>query len=107
MFFDPTKQTIEELYNAPTCRYEIPKYQRPYSWKKENIDEFWDTIIDTTPAFLGTVIYNIENTGFKEIIDGQQRYLTIGIFAAAVRDFLFEEFTAVFPHIYIAKTSRH
>lgn len=91
--FDPQRRTIEELFFEPRFTYEIPKYQRPYSWKKEQLEEFWKLIINDESTFIGTVIYNIKDytkKGKKEIIDGQQRYLTITILAAALRDTLLE-----------------
>jgi uncharacterized protein with ParB-like and HNH nuclease domain len=94
MKFDPSKETIEELYSEPkSFQYLIPKYQRPYSWRKENIDEFWNTILTNESTFVGTVIFNVfeyDKNRIKEIIDGQQRYLTIAIFASALRNFLME-----------------
>ena len=94
MKFEPSKETIEELYSEPkSFQYLIPKYQRPYSWRKENIDEFWNTILTNEPTFVGTVIFNVfeyDKNRIKEIIDGQQRYLTISIFASALRNFLME-----------------
>ena len=91
--FDPQKKTIEDLFFEPRFRYKIPKYQRPYSWKKEQLEEFWKLIINNKSTFIGTVIYNVkplEKNGIKEIIDGQQRYLTISILSAALRDSLLE-----------------
>ena len=94
MKFEPNKRTIGELYYEPRTNYEIPKYQRPYSWKKEQFEEFWKLILDGESTFIGTVIYNVadtDSTSVKEIIDGQQRYLTITIFASALRDAILEE----------------
>ncbi len=94
MKFEPNKRTIGELYYEPRTNYEIPKYQRPYSWKKEQFEEFWKLILDGESTFIGTVIYNVadtDSTSVKEIIDGQQRYLTITILAAALRDAILEE----------------
>ncbi|WP_405349960.1 DUF262 domain-containing protein [Nonlabens sp. Asnod3-H03] len=91
--FIPTKKTIGELYYKPNFIYTIPKYQRPYSWRKENLEELWKVIERGESIFLGTVIYNIdefETKQEKEIIDGQQRYVTITILAAALRNFLLE-----------------
>jgi uncharacterized protein with ParB-like and HNH nuclease domain len=85
MKFDPSKETLEDLYSEPkSFQYLIPKYQRPYSWKKENIDELWEVILKNETTFVGTVIYNVvdfDNYRIKEIIDGQQIYLKITIFA--------------------------
>ena len=91
--FEPNRKSIEDLYYAPRNNYKIPKYQRPYSWKKEQFEEFWKLINEGETSFIGTVIYNVaslDNDNIKEIIDGQQRYLTITILASALRNALFE-----------------
>lgn len=70
--------------------FKIPRFQRPYSWDKENIEDFWqDTIVDGgTDYFIGSmVLYDIGNETFG-IVDGQQRLTTITILLAAVRDAL-------------------
>lgn len=91
--FEPSKKSISDLYFEPKVKYEIPKYQRPYSWKKEQHEEFWKLIMDGDSSYIGTVIYNVvdeEKKGTKEIIDGQQRYLTLTILASSLRNVLLE-----------------
>jgi uncharacterized protein with ParB-like and HNH nuclease domain len=71
-------------------KYEVPRYQRPYAWDIDQIVEFWEDIVgnDKSP-FIGSVIMNFENqeeTGKIDIIDGQQRILTITILASVLRD---------------------
>jgi hypothetical protein len=41
-----------------TGYYRIPRFQRPYSWTAENLEEFWtDTIVDSeADYFIGAVI---------------------------------------------------
>jgi len=71
-------------------KFRIPRYQRPYAWGEDQISEFWnDLVTNHEPYFIGSLIFNYEyldSTGFIEIIDGQQRLLTITIFSAVVRD---------------------
>jgi len=91
--FEPTKQTLNSLFGYPTSKYIIPKYQREYSWKKQQLEEFWKLILSDEEIFIGTVIFYIEDSNKnKEIIDGQQRYLTTIIAASALRDVFFEKF---------------
>lgn len=69
----------------------IPPYQRPYSWKEEQINDFWNDInTDEQAFFLGSIILNKEDEkhGYIEVIDGQQRLLTTTMFIAATRNIL-------------------
>jgi uncharacterized protein with ParB-like and HNH nuclease domain len=70
--------------------YKIPRYQRPYTWDDDQVSEFWnDLMSDEGSSFLGSLIFNNENfeeTRSIDIIDGQQRLLTITIFVAVLRD---------------------
>jgi len=95
--FDPSKQSLSDLFDRPNeTKYIIPKYQREYSWKKQQLEEYWKLIDDIDEIFIGTMIFYVEinkkNIKSKEIIDGQQRYLTTIIAAAALRDLFLEEF---------------
>jgi len=67
--------------------YRIPRFQRPYSWEREHIEEFWnDTIVDQeADYFIGSIVL------FKEkdvlgIVDGQQRLTTLTMMLAALRN---------------------
>lgn len=70
--------------------YKIPRYQRPYTWDNDQVSEFWnDLVSEDGSSFIGSLIFNHEDfkkTGLIDIIDGQQRLLTITIFAAVLRD---------------------
>jgi uncharacterized protein with ParB-like and HNH nuclease domain len=87
-YFDVVKKEIGEVYIEPQYLYEIPRFQRNYAWEESNVQEFWETIFSQEPVFLGTIIFNNrrKDQGVLEIIDGQQRYLTIQILAAVIRD---------------------
>ncbi|RAM58094.1 hypothetical protein DS65_00450, partial [Mesotoga sp. SC_4PWL113PWK15] len=65
-------------------RYEIPKYQREYVWGKREWDNLYDDIYENQDHFLGSMICidkGVDALDVKplEIIDGQQRLLTISI----------------------------
>ena len=86
--------------------YFVPKYQRPYSWTKKLIITLWEDIIHTINeddypnVYFGTVVMNYSNTapqrqnerdfGNIEIVDGQQRIVTLVIFLSVIRDMCFE-----------------
>lgn len=78
-------------------RYEVPDFQRNYSWKGEHVEEFLDDLIehlkkdDGKYYFFGTVYLEpITADGNYKIVDGQQRFATTFIFLAAVRDLFIE-----------------
>lgn len=78
-----------------TWYYCIPRFQRPYSWEKEHIDEFWnDTILwsETDYFIWSIVVYKQENDLFG-IVDWQQRLTTITMLLCALRDrYMYEWF---------------
>lgn len=71
-----------------TGYYRIPRFQRPYSWTEENLEEFWtDTIVDSdADYFIGAVIVFETGSNRFDVVDGQQRLTTLTIMLAALRD---------------------
>ena len=71
-----------------TARFEVPIYQREYSWTTDEVKEFWDDLrqakADST-YFLGLVILTESGDRFQ-VVDGQQRILTLTLLAVALRD---------------------
>lgn len=72
-------------------RYSIPRFQRPYAWGEEEITEFWEDLLrlQGSEFFLGAMVVNSEHLkthGAYDIIDGQQRLVTLLIFVTALRD---------------------
>jgi len=92
--FEAKDKTLRDiLFGTLTSIYRIPRYQRPYAWEEEQIEEFWnDMLAENQTYFLGSFIFNTqyENEGYIEVIDGQQRLLTTTIFIAVLRDILVE-----------------
>lgn len=72
-----------------TSLFQIPDFQRTYSWTTEKeVSEFWTDLssgIDSPPYFLGLLIATEEQTGVKTVVDGQQRLTTLTLLANAVR----------------------
>lgn len=87
--FDAKDKILKEVLFT-TRKFRVPRFQRPYAWDLEHVTEFWEDLISSDePYFLGSLIFNTENeddTGFVDIIDGQQRLLTATIFIAVLRD---------------------
>jgi len=70
-------------------RYEVPKFQRDYSWEEEQWDDLWfdiDALIknEEYEHYMGyLVLQSSDNKNFI-IIDGQQRITTLSILVLAV-----------------------
>jgi uncharacterized protein with ParB-like and HNH nuclease domain len=91
--FKPEAKNLKSLFGNVDSFYEIPDYQRPYSWEKEQIEELWDDIIDACSKnedtyFLGSMILIKKENKFL-VIDGQQRLTTLTILFCVLRDLLY------------------
>jgi len=67
--------------------YKIPRFQRPYSWDRVNLEEFWNDVIVESEGdyFIGNfVVY--DDRDVRGIVDGQQRLTTITLLLCALRD---------------------
>ena len=69
--------------------YEIPKYQREYSWNKENWEALFSDIQENPKKyFIGSIIFvsklNMPDESIFEVIDGQQRLTTLSILYASI-----------------------
>jgi len=73
--------------------YNIPRFQRPYSWDRENIFEFWnDAIADSDgDYFIGSMVVFKSNGDFYGVVDGQQRLTTIMMILCTLRNALDKE----------------
>ena len=56
MKIESTDQHIRTL--LASGYYHIPRFQRPYSWTRENIQDFWDDVVKDAPAnyFIGSMV---------------------------------------------------
>lgn len=69
-------------------RFEVPIYQREYSWTSDEVKEFWDDLRQARQEesyFLGLVILT-DKGGRYQVVDGQQRILTLTLLVIALRD---------------------
>lgn len=73
----------------------IPRFQRPYSWDRENIEEFWYDITESSSDyFIGSIVvykFSKQKPQVLGIVDGQQRFTTITILLCVIRNLLFQE----------------
>ena len=85
---------LKDLFNGDRI-FSVPKYQRAYAWRDENLEYFLDDLINQRGEkdyFLGTLLFHQKgNRGEYEIIDivdGQQRLTTIIIFMKVIIELL-------------------
>ena len=92
MSFTAKDSVFSELWGSTERKYVIPRYQREYSWGIDQLTTFWDDVHTEDEFFFGSVVLKeAETRGARiEIIDGQQRMLTMTILYAAIRDVIRE-----------------
>jgi uncharacterized protein with ParB-like and HNH nuclease domain len=74
--------------------YKIPRFQRPYSWERENVEDFWTDVFVNSGSdyFIGSmVVFQPEHSDTASVVDGQQRLTTITMILAAIRNAFQEE----------------
>jgi uncharacterized protein with ParB-like and HNH nuclease domain len=100
-YADPMKAsetTLRSLLEG-TKQFQIPLFQRPYSWEKENWEALWTDLISLYTGevegcyFLGPIVTQaVAGTadGISPfiVIDGQQRLTTLTIILAVLRNLL-------------------
>ncbi|WP_372571709.1 DUF262 domain-containing protein [Ruegeria jejuensis] len=88
---EAAERTISKILTEQ-IRYEIPPYQRPYSWEKGNVEQLLEDVWDAFEAddeeyFIGSLI-TIERSKDElyDVVDGQQRLTTLNLIFARLRD---------------------
>jgi hypothetical protein len=73
----PVDQTVKTLLES--FFYRIPRFQRHYSWDRENVADFWNDAItsDDPDYFIGSFVVYRETAAADTllVVDGQQRSL--------------------------------
>lgn len=80
-------RSVNEIF-SPSKKYVVPRFQREYSWTQEEIDEFWEDIVQQISLkagkpkhdeyFIGCIVLVGEDTKPEYlIVDGQQRLTTL------------------------------
>ncbi len=92
--FEAYTLRLREVFGNQDSLYKVPKYQRPYRWSDEQVEELWSDLFEAFEEgeksyFLGSIVV-AQNRDYKEVIDGQQRLTTLMIFFSVVKD-LFNE----------------
>lgn len=87
--FKAEDRPVKDVLFANDAKFRIPIYQRGYSWKEDQMEELWSDLLNEESAFIGSMIFNFEHqstSGEVDVIDGQQRLLSITIISAVIRD---------------------
>lgn len=95
---DTGKRYIKDVF-APESFYNIPEYQRPYVWGNDQVNALLDDLTaaiehdDNKEYFLGCMIWNtkkVQSNGmeytYQDILDGQQRFITLFLLHGVIRD---------------------
>lgn len=45
--FKPENLSIEEVFINTDSYYQMPEYQRPYSWDKERVEQLWFDLVES------------------------------------------------------------
>ncbi len=71
-----------------TDNLKIPEYQRPYKWTIKNVNQLIDDILhfsDKKAYRLGTIVLHKDEDKNNNIVDGQQRTITLLLLAMALK----------------------
>jgi len=85
------ESTVGHILTDQIC-YEIPPYQRPYSWKAENVQQLLEDVWEAyenkdEEYFIGSLITIETERGKRyDVVDGQQRLTTLNLILARLRD---------------------
>ena len=87
--FKTENNTFRKLFGNGLT-YNIPRFQRDYSWTDVEWDELWLDILEATktggePAhYMGYLVLQTQNDKTFDVIDGQQRLTTLSIIVLAI-----------------------
>jgi uncharacterized protein with ParB-like and HNH nuclease domain/alkylated DNA nucleotide flippase Atl1 len=98
------KETVvADLMQGRAQQFQVPLYQRTYSWQDKHLKQLWSDILEQAEAladgspgsahFLGSVVLApspLNEATFPRwlVVDGQQRLTTLSLAMAAIRDHL-------------------
>lgn len=89
--FSARGDELGTVFFSSKRQFQIPPYQRPYSWGKEQVQDLWNDLLDSKDSyFIGNIILNNfgdSKSNKVEIIDGQQRQKQLAEFLLFISDF--------------------
>ena len=82
VYLEPDNQLFSGVMSNRK-RYIIPRFQRDYSWESEHWVELWEDIEqmreNKTQHFMGYLVFQTQDGKTFQVIDGQQRLITLSI----------------------------
>lgn len=76
-------RTLNSILFNDKVKLSLPKYQRAYEWKKEHViallDDTYEAFVSKKAYILGTIILHQTEDKIYDIVDGQQRLVTLSI----------------------------
>ena len=86
IYLEPENKTFSDIMGNSKS-YEVPAFQRDYSWEQEQTDELWDDYENMsqgeTQHFMGYLVLQTDDGEAFTVIDGQQRLTTITLMIIA------------------------
>jgi uncharacterized protein with ParB-like and HNH nuclease domain len=80
------ESTINKLFDSKNRKFEIPSYQRAYSWDDKQINQFIEDLKNAeNQYYLGHFLFEIKEENILYVIDGQQRLTTSIIFFSVLK----------------------
>jgi hypothetical protein len=82
---------VRGLFGRRGAKFKVPEYQRGFEWDEKNFEDLWADLQRIggriNKHYLGNIILlGEEGDDVFEIVDGQQRMVTISILMMAIRD---------------------
>ena len=87
---------LGDMFDGRT-KYNVPAYKGSYSWKRERAEDLWDDLMGGYLAdpgsrgeeyLLGSVVLVRKDGDEYDVVDGQQRLVTLALLLCALRDSL-------------------
>ena len=117
------RKSVYEVFTKRGLKFLIPDYQRPYSWTLEHCETLFEDLKefafpngdadafddDKDEYFLGTILTFDNGFGQNEVVDGQQRLITLTLLLRAFYESFGESVNKTFGRIAecIWKTDRN
>jgi len=98
MEISPGPTSIRELLGLRK-KITIPTYQRGYEWEKDQIEDFWASVVSVAegePTFFGPVVTLGDHASNEvQIVDGQQRLTTVFLTLSLMRDWVSDQTSSI------------
>ena len=90
MAISATEKPLGKVFTSD-YQFTIPSFQRAYTWQTENIEQLVNDLQDAcadpdTPYFLGSLILVKDGPTQYQVIDGQQRLISLSIIISVLRE---------------------